>query len=190
MPMDNAREMLVHELGDLLDAETRLRNALEKMAKKCSNQNLKTLFEDHREETEGQIERLQGVFEDLEEKAKRQPCKGMRGLIEEFETFVKEEKPEDELLDIYACGAAIKVEHYEISAYESMINMARQLGLEEEARQLEETLQEEKTMLQRLQEIGQELISQLPPEMEEEEEEGEEEEAATTGSRGKRKSSR
>ncbi|HYF50274.1 MAG TPA: ferritin-like domain-containing protein [Planctomycetota bacterium] len=188
MPMENAREMLVHELGDMMDAETRLRNALEKMAKKCTNQNLKTLFEDHREETEGQIERLQQVFKDLEEKAKRQPCKGMRGLIDEFETFVKEEKPEDDLLDVFACGAAIKVEHYEISAYESLIKMAKQLGLEEEAKQLEETLQEEQTMLQRLQEIGQELISQLPAEEEMEMEEEEEEAAASTG--GKRSRSR
>jgi ferritin-like metal-binding protein YciE len=163
MGMDDPRDMLVHELGDMLDAENKLTTALGKMAKKAGNANLKSLFEDHLEETKEQIERLQLVFKSLDEKSKRQPCKGMSGLISEFQDFVKEEKPEPELLDVYAVGAAIKVEHYEISSYESMINMANALGLAEEAETLKENLKEEQSMLKRLQEIGQELIAALPP---------------------------
>jgi ferritin-like metal-binding protein YciE len=180
MGMDNPKEMFVHELADMFDAENKLKSAIEKMAKKVNNENLRTLLEEHMEETAGHAERLQDVFADLEEKPKRQPCKGMAGLIEEFQHFVKEEKPDEALLDVYACGAAIKVEHYEISSYEGLIHMARQLGLEEEAARLEENLEEERTMLQRLQEIGQELIAQLPAE-----EEMEEEETSASGKRSR-----
>ncbi|HYG76161.1 MAG TPA: DUF892 family protein [Planctomycetota bacterium] len=184
MSMESAHEMFIHELGDVRDAEMKLVSQLQKMAKKVSDETLRQLFEQHREETEGQIERLEQIYEELEEKPKRQPCKGMSGLIDEFQTFVKEEKPEDELLDVYACSAAIKVEHYEISSYESLISMAHKLGLEEAAKLLEQTLEEEKNTLQKLQEAGQELLAQLPVEEEmmeegEEEEEEEEEEVAT-----------
>jgi len=194
MAMEDPREMFLHELGDTLDAEKKLVTALERMAKKVENQNLKTLFEDHLEETEGQVKRLEDVFKNMDEKAKRQPCKGMSGLIDEFQTFVKEEKPEPQLLDVYAVGAAIKVERYEISSYQSMIEMAKALGLEEEAAILEENLKEEQAALQKLQALGQELLSELEPmeeegeEVEAEEMEMEEEETASSGN--KRKGSR
>jgi ferritin-like metal-binding protein YciE len=198
MAMEDPREMFLHELADIFDAEHKLTTAMERMAKKVSNQNLKSLIEDHLEETEGHVKRLEMAFKSMDEKPKRQPCKGMSGLIEEYQQFVKEEKPEPALLDVYAVGAAIKVEHYEISSYQSMIEMARMLGLEEEAAILEENLKEEQTALQKLQAMGQELLADLPPmeseEGEEEESEAketemaEEEETASSGS--KRKGSR
>jgi ferritin-like metal-binding protein YciE len=173
MGMDSPKDMFVHELGDMLDAEKKVLSALQKMEKKVSDQTLKQMCSEHAGETEGQIERLEQIFEDLGEKAKRQPCKGMNGILEEFNTFVKEEKPEDEILDVFAAGASMKVEHYEISSYEGLISMAQQLGLEEAAKALEENLEEERKTLQRLQEVAQDLLSQLPAEdeMEEEEEE-------------------
>jgi ferritin-like metal-binding protein YciE len=199
MAMEDPREMFLHELADIFDAEHKLTTALERMAKKVSNQNLKSLLEDHLEETEGQIKRLEMAFKNMDQKPKRQPCKGMSGLIEEFQHFVKEEKPEPALLDVYAVGAAIKVEHYEISSYQSMIEMAKTLGLEEEAAILEENLKEEQAALQKLQTMGQELLTDLPPmeseddegeEMEAEESEMEEEKEETASSGNKRKASR
>jgi len=176
MSMDTAREMFIHELGDIRDAEMKLETQLGKMEKKVTDETLRQLYEQHREETKVHIERLDQIYEGLGEKPKRQPCKGMSGLIEEFQTFVKEEKPDDALLDVYACSASIKVEHYEISAYEGQIAMARKLGLEEAAKLLEETLQEERETLKKLEEAGQELLAQLPVQEDEEAEEGEDDE--------------
>lgn len=181
--MENAREMFIHELADTRDAETKLLTALERMSKKVSDENLKQLILNHREETQGQLERLDQVFEEMGEKPKRQPCKGMSGLIEEFQHFVKEEKPEDDILDVYAVGASIKVERYEISSYESLISMARKLGMEEAAGLLEQNLEEEKAALSKLEELGQDLLGQLPEEDESEEEE--EEEIVSSGRKGR-----
>jgi len=181
--MENAREMFVHELGDIKDAETKLLSALERMAKKVSDENLKQLLLNHRSETEDQIERLDQVFQSLDEKSKRQPCKGMSGLIEEFQHFVKEEKPADEILDIYAVGASIKVERYEISSYESLIGMAQKLGLQEAVTLLEQNLEEERTALSKLEELGQDLLGQLPEEDEDEDEE--EEVTVSSGRKGR-----
>lgn len=173
--MDSAREMFMHQLADMRDAEVKLAAALNKMQRRISNETLSRAMLQHRKQTEEHAQRIEDVFSDLNVKPKRQPCKGMLGLIDEFQSFAKEAKPEDELLDVYATGASIKIEHYEISAYESLIAMARKLGLEEAASLLDENLQDEREHLQNLQELGQELLAQLP----EEEEEVEEEEAVS-----------
>ncbi len=185
MRVNNVREMFMHELGDMLDAEKRVASGLEKMIKKVNNDALRQQCENHLEETEGHAERLQQIMQDLDEKPKRQPCRGMAGLLEEFQSFVKESKPGGDLLDVYATGAAIKIEHYEISSYESLLAMAQQLGLQEAASELERNLIEERNMLAKLQEIGQELISELRADEKAEEEEELEMEPA-----GKRQRSR
>jgi ferritin-like metal-binding protein YciE len=182
MGMEHAKEMFIHELGDMLDAENKVLTALQRMEKKLTDDTLIELIREHAGETEEQITRLEQIFKDLGEKPKRQPCKGMNGLIEEFNTFVKDEKPEDEILDVFAAGASMKVEHYEISSYETMISMAQQLGLEEAANALQQSLEEERNALRRLQEIAQDLLSQLPADEEEVEEE---EEEVSGGKRGR-----
>jgi ferritin-like metal-binding protein YciE len=169
--MDSAREMFMHQLADMRDAEMKLAAALTRMQRRISNETLSHAMQQHRIQTEEHAQRIDEVFSDLDAKPRRQPCRGMLGLIDEFEAFAKEAKPDEELLDVYATGASIKIEHYEISAYESLIAMAEKLGLEEAASLLGQNLQDEREHLSKLQELGQELLAHLPDEEEEAEEE-------------------
>jgi ferritin-like metal-binding protein YciE len=158
--MQTARELLVHELGDLLSAEQQILKALGEMEKEATLPELKKGFGEHRRQTEGQIKRLQQVFESLDEKPRATECKGMKGLIEERKAF-KEEDPSDDIMAIFDCGATIKVESYEINAYNSVIALAEQLGLDDAIDLLQQTLDEEEAMLERVQD----LEAELEPEM-------------------------
>jgi ferritin-like metal-binding protein YciE len=140
--METARELFLHELGDMLDAEQQLVEALGKQAEESSRPELRKAFESHREQTETQVERLQEAFQELGEEPKESECHGIRGLIQEHEAF-KEENPSEDLLDIFNTGAAVKVERYEMSAYESLIRMAGELGEKKIAQLLNKSLREE-----------------------------------------------
>jgi ferritin-like metal-binding protein YciE len=169
--MDSAREMFMHQLADMRDAEMKLAAALRKIQRRISNETLSHAMQQHRIQTEEHARRIDEVFADLDVKPRRQPCRGMLGLIEEFQSFAKNARPDKELLDVYATGASIKIEHYEISAYESLIAIAEKLGLEEAASRLSWNLQDEREQLSKLQELGQDLLAHLPDEEEEAEEE-------------------
>ena len=125
--MQTAHELFLHELGDMLDAEKKLVEALGEQAEESSRPEVKKAFEMHQKQTEGQVERLQQVFEELGESPDESECKGIKGLKEEHDAF-KEEDPSEDLLDIFNVGAAKKVEKYEITAYESLIELAGQMG--------------------------------------------------------------
>src|SRR5258707_404868 len=95
MKLESLRDLLVEQLQDLYDAEHRMTKALPKMAKAATSPALKTAFEKHLRETEGQVTRLEQVFENLGEKAKKKTCKAMQGLIEEgAETIQEDADPE------------------------------------------------------------------------------------------------
>ncbi|MFN2431571.1 MAG: ferritin-like domain-containing protein [Gemmatimonadota bacterium] len=158
---ENAQELFEHELKDIYDAEHKLVKALAKMAKDVEDEKLSQGFEQHRQVTEGQIERLEQVFELLDTRAERQPCAGIDGLIREYTKFVREEKPEGPVLDVFATGAAKKVEHYEIVAYKGLIELAEQLDLSEAAELLQQSLREEEQTAQKLERIGKQLGQQL-----------------------------
>lgn len=186
MSMDSTRQMFIHELADLRDAEMRLGAAMLKIEKKVSDPNLKHLLERHRTDTIDHIQRLDDAFAELNEKPRKQACRGMMGVIDEFQHFVREEKPDKAILDVYAVAASIKAKHYEMSSYESLLAMARKLELDEIATQLEENLSEEKNSLKEFQEIGQELLAKLPAEEESDDGSDDEEEmAAPKRGRGK-----
>ena len=140
--MESLRDLLIDELSDLYSAEKQLVTALPKMAKAASNESLKTAFKDHLEETKGQVERLDQIFEQLEEKPKRKKCKAMEGLLEEGkEIMEKDGLPE--VKDVALIGAAQKVEHYEIAGYGTARTLAETLSLPEVADLLQQTLDEE-----------------------------------------------
>src|SRR5689334_6942343 len=103
------------ELRDIYNAENQLVKALPKMAKAAESDELRTGFEEHLERTKGHVQRLEQIFEVLNETAKGKTCKGMQGLIEEGQEMAKE--LEDEALDAGLISAAQRVEHYEIAAY-------------------------------------------------------------------------
>ena len=109
-------DLLVHELQDIYNAENQSLKALPKMAKAASHPELKAAFEEHREQTQNQVQRLEQAFKLLGMPVKGRKCEGMAGLIEEGKK-VMEEKAEPSVLDAALIMAAQKVEHYEIASY-------------------------------------------------------------------------
>lgn len=142
MQMNHLQELLIEDLKDLYNAEQQLLKALPKMAKKASSPDLKAAFETHTKETQGQIKRLEQVFESFGATAKGKTCHAMKGLIEEGKELMSEDA-EPDVLDAGLIGAAQKVEHYEIASYGTVRTYARLLGNEEAARLLQQTLDEE-----------------------------------------------
>jgi ferritin-like metal-binding protein YciE len=142
MEMNTLQDLFVHDLKDLYNAETQLLKALPKMAKKATSPDLKQAFEKHTRETEVQIQRLEQIFEELDESPKGKKCKAMEGLIEEGKEIM-EEDVEPEVLDAGLIGAAQKVEHYEIAGYGTARTYAEMLGNNAAARLLQQTLDEE-----------------------------------------------
>lgn len=144
--MPHVKELLVDELQDLLDAEEQLTEALPKMVKAAKSPNLKEAFQKHLTQTQGQVERLQKVFELLGEPAEAKPCKAMMGLIKEGNETIEEGADKDPLAaDLALIAAAQKVEHYEIASYGTVRVMAKQIGEIEAARLLSHTLGEEES---------------------------------------------
>ena len=158
--VDSGRELFEHELRDMYDAEMKLVNALETMSNKVANEELSRAFDEHREVTRAQAERLEQVFKLIDRAPRREPCKGINGLIEEFSSFV-EEDPSEQVLNVFATGAAQKVEHYEIVAYKSLIKLADTLGLSEAAELFEQNLREEQETAQQLETMSEKLGQEL-----------------------------
>jgi ferritin-like metal-binding protein YciE len=141
--MKTGRDLLEHELRDMYDAEKQLLSALDDMASKVNDQKLSEGFETHRDQTQRHVERIEQCFEALGSTPKREPCVGIKGLIGEFEEFVAKENPAPQVLDVFATGAALKVEHYEVAAYKSLIKLAFQSGLDDVVSPLEQNLNDE-----------------------------------------------
>ena len=142
MEMANLQDLFVDCLKDLHNAENQLVKALPKMAKAASNPDLKKAFETHLEETKGQIERLDMIFERLGESPKGKKCLAMEGLIGEGKEMM-EEDAEPEVMDAGLIGASQKIEHYEIAGYGTVRTYAKLLGNDEAAKLLQKTLDEE-----------------------------------------------
>jgi Mn-containing catalase len=154
------RELLVHELRDLLHAEKQLLKALPKMAKAARSTQLQGLLELHLQETEAQVQRLTESLEILGETARAKPCKGMAGLVEEGEEVMTEGKKKDDApADLALIGAAQRVEHYEIAAYTTARNLASQLRQPVIVQLLTMSLGEEQNAGQLLDQIAQPLMS-------------------------------
>ena len=168
MAMHTIEELFEHELKDIYGAEHSLLDALEQMAGESSDREIKKAYTQHRTETQGQIKRLDKIFKSLGQKPEPETCPGMEGLIKEKKVFMRE-KPSEELLEFYNIGASQKVERYEITAYENLIDMAEKLGMSDAVELLEQTLQEEEATLNKLKAIASEF--DVTEEAEEEEEE-------------------
>ena len=143
MPVKSVQDLFVQELRDIYHAERQITKALPRMAKAASSPELKQAFEDHLEQTRGQIERLDQVFEQLDLPKRAKKCEAMEGLIEEARSTM-EEIEDDSVLDVGMIINAQKVEHYEIAGYGSLVAMAKQLGYKDAGNLLAQTLAEEK----------------------------------------------
>jgi ferritin-like metal-binding protein YciE len=153
MTVKTMDDLFLHMLKDMYNAEKQLIKALPKMAKNSESAELKQAFETHLEETEGQVERLEKVFEMIGKRAQGKVCAAMEGLVEEGKEAM-DEIEDPEVLDAALLSGAQAVEHYEISRYGTMVAMANQLGLKDAAKLLEQTLEEEKKTDQLLNQIA------------------------------------
>ena len=168
MPNENLQKLYVDELKDLFSAESQLLKALPKMAKAASSDELRTGFEKHLEQTKGHVQRLEEIFESLDESPKGKKCVGMAGLVEEG-SEVMDEGFEDAVLDAGLIGAARRVEHYEIAAYSAVCAFAQVLGQTKHLSLLQKTLAEETQTDQKLAELAKEINSQANEEGSDEE---------------------
>ena len=152
-------ELFHDTLKDIYFAEKKILSTLPKMAKAAQNKELKAAFEKHRSETEGQVERLEQVFAIIEKKPQGKTCAAIVGITDEGAEIMREYKGSP-ALDAGLLAAAQAVEHYEISRYGTLKAWAEELGLDDAAELLQETLEEEEATDEALTEIAKSAINQ------------------------------
>ena len=153
-------EDLFHDtLKDIYFAEKKILSTLPKMAKAAQNDDLKAAFEKHRDETEGQVKRLEQVFEMIDKKPQGKTCAAIVGITDEGAEIMDEYKGMP-ALDAGLLAAAQAVEHYEISRYGTLRTWAEELGLDEAATLLQETLDEEEATDEALSELAKTVVNQ------------------------------
>lgn len=150
---------LFHDtLKDIYFAEKKIMSALPKMAKAAQSDELRAALEKHLDETEGQVERLESVFEELGETARGKTCDAIMGILDEGKEVMSEYRGAP-ALDAGLLAAAQAVEHYEISRYGTLITWADELGLKKASQLLKETLAEEKKTDQTLTSIAKSVVN-------------------------------
>jgi ferritin-like metal-binding protein YciE len=158
MKVDSLKKLYIHELKDLHSAEKQLLEALPKMAEKAAHAELRQAFEAHLRETRGHVDRLEKIFQDLEFSPGGERCEAMEGLIKEGENAIDNTEQED-VRDAAMIASAQRVEHYEIAAYGTARTYAEMLGRDQDARLLQETLDEEKATDQKLNTLALEVVN-------------------------------
>jgi len=146
-------DAFIDELRDTYDAEKQLTKALAKLAKAASSPPLRDAFESHLAETQGQIERLEQVFESLDEKVRGKHCDGIAGIIEEGKGAI-EDIAESAVRDSALAAGGRRAEHYEIAAYSALIAMAEAMGRTDISRKLEKILSQEEAADRKLTALG------------------------------------
>ena len=161
--MTDPRQLLVHELGDIYYAEGVLVKTLPKLAEEAQDDELRAGFEEHAEETRGQIENLRLAFEELGEKPTSERCPAIEGITQEHDAFIEEHDASGEIRDLFLTGAGGRTEHYEIAAYSGLITMARALDESRVVELLEENLEQEKAALKKLETCSRRLARSAGP---------------------------
>lgn len=156
MSVESLEELFMDELKDLYSAEKQITKALPKMVKAATTPKLKDAFQSHLEETKGQIERLETIFEMLKKKGTGKTCEGMKGVLSEGAEVLEETKKGD-LRDAGLITAAQRVEHYEMAGYGGVREYAKLLGQREIMALLDATLKEEEAADKKLTQIAKEV---------------------------------
>lgn len=150
MTIKTLEDLFIHDLSDVYSAEKQITRALPKMARAATDEKLVAAFQQHLEETQGQIERLDELVEKTEGvRIKRMKCHALEGLVEEAQEIIDSVEA-GPVRDAGLIGAAQKVEHYEIATYGTLHALAIKLGYKQAARLLAETLKEEKATDEKL----------------------------------------
>ena len=153
------KEFFIDELKDIYWAEKHLVKTLPKMKKAATSSELQAAFADHLEVTKTHVTRLEDAFEALGEKAQAKKCEAMEGITKEGESIIEDTDEGTSTRDVGLILAAQKVEHYEISTYGGLHQLAITLGLEDVADILEQTLEEEKETDEKLTEIAENSVN-------------------------------
>ncbi len=153
------KEFFIDELKDIYWAEKHLVKTLPKMQKAATSSELQAAFADHLEITKTHVARLEDAFEALGEKAQAKKCEAMEGITKEGESIIEDTDEGTSTRDVGLILAAQKVEHYEISTYGGLHQLAITLGLEDVADILEQTLEEEKETDEKLTEIAENSVN-------------------------------
>ena len=157
--MGTLHDAFVDELRDSYDAEKQLTKALPKMAKAANSPELREAIESHLEETRGQVQRLEQVFETLDEPVKGKHCDGIAGIIEEGKSIMEEDF-DDATMDACLIAGGQRAEHYEMAAYGTLVAWAQAMGHTEAAKLLQQTLDEEKAADKKLSGLAESGINQ------------------------------
>jgi ferritin-like metal-binding protein YciE len=153
------RDLFHDTLKDIYFAEKKILGALPKMAQAAQAEELKAAFEKHESETEAQVERLEGVFAEIDESPRGKTCDAIMGILEEGQEIMKEYKGMP-ALDAGLLAAAQAVEHYEIARYGTLKTWAAELGLKQAVKLLEATLSEEKKTNEDLTKLAESGVNQ------------------------------
>jgi ferritin-like metal-binding protein YciE len=153
-------DLFVHTLRDIYYAEHQIEKALPKMIEKASNEQLRQGFEMHLQETRGQIQRLERVFQMHCTEAKGTNCPAIDGIISETNEIVGD-VADKEVLDAALVAAAQAVEHYEITRYGTLIAWAKELGRNDCAELLAQNLEEEKATDKKLTEMAESRVNRM-----------------------------
>jgi|SRR5579871_2084807 len=159
MKVNSLKDLYVLELKDLYSGEQQILKALPKMAENANSSELRSAFQEHLEQTRNHVERLEQIFQKLDESPKGQKCKGLEGIIDEGEDMMDKDAP-PAVADAALISAAQRVEHYEIAGYGTVRTYARRLGFEDHAQLLNETLQEEGATDKKLTNLAESYINE------------------------------
>lgn len=154
--IDSTEDLLVTGLKEVYYAEHRLLDALEELSETTTREEIERGFEEHREETQGHVERLEEVFEMLDVDPEQAEDPVVDAMIESHEAFM-EKDPDEDSLDRFNVAAGQKSEHYEIATYGNLTPLADDAGYDEAADVLEAIMREEQDALEKLSEIGEQF---------------------------------
>jgi len=158
MKLENLQDLYVDELKDLYSAETQIVKALPKMAEAAASPELRQSFDHHLQQTKGHVSRLEQILRTLGEDPDGNTCEGMKGIIEEGQEVLKQ-WAEPPVKDAALIGAAQRVEHYEIAGYGTARTHAQQLGDQNAARLLQQTLEEEGQTDKKLSTLAESMVN-------------------------------
>ena len=157
--MDDLRQLFEHELRDLYSAENQLLQAFPQLQKNASDQDLRSVFDEHMTETEKHKSRIEDICKDLNITPQGGTCKAMEGLIKEVNSFLRKDHRK-EVKDEGLIAEAQRIEHYEISGYGTAARYAKELGMKDIAEKLHRTLEEERKTDEKLNGLAENRLNQ------------------------------
>ena len=159
MPLNSMQDLAVHKLQLIYDAENQALQAYPQIVGAVSSPELQQGLQQHMEQTQNQVQRLEQIFQQLGQTPRGQTCISMQGLIQEAQQLIQDGGA-PEVLDAAIIGAAQAIEHHEIAAYGTARTIAQQLGMNEAAQLLEQTLDEEKQTDAQLTQLAEQSVNQ------------------------------